>query len=395
MNLMRGPLASALSTRPGMTGIVATTLLSTLAASVLSACNRADSSATDAVADRAIPVLAQNPFRGDAVRVLTTNGDIAADRQVTVFSSVAGRVVERTVNLASAVRDSQIIITVDHSGLDLAVEQVRAALSAAEQSAANLATELVRVQRLLAERGTSQQQLDAIRTQKIGAEKGVEQARAALDQAIVRRNEADIRAPFSGVIGKIFVEVGDMVGPGVPVAIVVDLDPLIAKVQIPERDLGAIYPNQPATLTVAAYGDALFRGTVRRISPIIDPMSRMGEVEVHLPNREGNLKPGMFARVNIEVDRRPDALLLPSDAVLRESRYSSGESSGASIERVYYVFVKDGSRAVRRSVELGYTTGDKVEIRSGLTAQDSVIVRGHHIVQDGQQIELASDRTAL
>jgi multidrug efflux pump subunit AcrA (membrane-fusion protein) len=304
------------------------------------------------VADRAIPVVAGSPFRADAVRVLTANGDIAADRQVTVFSAVPGRVVERTVNLASAVRDSQIIITVDHSALDLAVDQTRAALSGAQESAANLATELVRVQRLFAERGTSQQQLDAIRTQKNAADRG----------------------------------------PGVPVAVVVDLDPLIARVQIPERDLGAIYSSQPTTLTVAAYGDAVFQGKVRRISPVIDPMTRMAEVEILLSNPEGRLLPGMFARLSIEVDRRRGALMVPSDAVLQESRLSAESIGGA--ERVHYMFVKRGDRAVRRNVTLGYVTGDKVEIRSGIAATDSIIVRGHNLLQDGQAVVVPSSQPA-
>jgi RND family efflux transporter MFP subunit len=380
--------------RPGGTLIVGTTLLSLAAMSLLSACGSANSGATEAEAkrERVVPVIAQNPYREDAVRVLSANGDVAADRQVTVFSAVAGRIVERNVNLASSVRDSQIIITVDHSALDLAVEQVRAGLAAAEQNAANLGSELVRVQRLYAERGTSQQQLDAVRTQKIAADKVVEQTRASLDQTIVRRNEADIRAPFNGVIGKIFVEVGDMVGPGVPVAIVVAPAPLIAKVQIPERDLGAVYPNQSVTLTVAAYGDSAFRGTVRRISPVIDPMTRMAEVEALLPNTDRKLKPGMFATVSIEVDRRKGALMVPSDAVLQETRLNAESIGGA--ERVYYMFVKNGDRAVRRNVTLGYTTGYKVEIRSGITATDSIIVRGHNLLQDGQAVTVPSSQPA-
>ena len=363
--------------------------------SLVSSCDSASSTSTEAEAEatKAVPVAVHQPYIEDAVRVLTANGSIVADRQVTIYSSVAGRVVERNVDLASSVRDSQIIITVDHSALDLTVAQTRAALAAAEQQAANLATELARVQRLYNEGGSSQQQYDAIRTQKTSADEGVKQARAAFQQAVVRRNEADIRAPFDGVIGRLFVEVGDMVGPGVPIAVVVDLTPLIGKVQIPERDLGLIYSKQPATLTVAAYPGAVFHGAVRRISPIIDPVTRMAEVEVLLPNEDRRLKPGMFARVNIEVDRRPHALMLPSDAVLQESRLRAGDVSG-NVERTYYVFVKQGNKAVRRAVDLGYTTGDRVEIRSGVSAGDSVVVQGQHLVQDGQLVVLSSAPTA-
>ena len=332
------------------------------------------------------PVELSTPTVKDAVRVLQITGGVAADRQVTVFSAVPGRIVSLPIELGSAVRDSQVIAIVDHATLDLQVQQARAGLAAAREQAANLATELDRMKRLYKERGTSKSQYDAISTQKKAADEGVKQARAALGQIKNLREEADIRAPFSGVIGKRYVELGDMIGPGVPVAIVVKQSPLLARVQIPERDLGLVKPGQEARIAVAAFTDTSFVGTVHRISPIIDPMTRMAEVEIYLKNRDLKLKPGMYATVEIEVDRHHGVLMVPSSTVQQESRISEEDLSG-SVKRIYFIYTKRGDTAHRANVALGYTTGDMVEIKSGLNAGDSLVVRGQNLLQSGSFIK--------
>ncbi len=343
--------------------------------------------------DAAVPaaplrVAVELPQIAAAVRTVRVNGGITADRQVTVFSTVAGRVVARQVELGAAVAEGQIIVVVDHAALDLAVSQARSAVATAEEQVRNLTAEYGRVARLHAENGASQQQYDAIRTQKLAAEEGLAQARIGLDQALRARREADVRAPFRGLIGRIHVEVGDMVGPGVPVAVVVNPRPLVARVQVPERDIGLVAIGQQVAVAVAAYPDEAFAGTVRRISPMLDPATRMGEVEVLLPNTDERLRSGMFATVEIEVDRHQDVLTVPSDAVVQETRLGAGYLSG-EVTRAYHLFLVRGGRAARVPVELGYTAGSRVEIAAGLAAGDSVIVMGQHLLQDGRPVDPA------
>lgn len=338
----------------------------------------------------AVRVAVRTPEVQDAVQLLRANGDIIADRQITLYSAVSGRIVELPVRLGTRVKKDQVIAVVDHSQLDFAVRQARSALAAAREQAENLAVELARVERLYRERGTSKQQYDTIRTQKRTADETVNQAETRLAQAIDQREEADIRAPFDGVIGRRYLEVGDMAGPGVPVAVVVDLTPLLAKVQVPERDLGSLSEGQPGTVQVAGYGGERFHGKVRRISPIIDPATRMAEVELLLPNADHRLRPGMFASVEIEIGRHEDVLVLPSSAVQQESRIREEDLSG-NVRRVYFVYVAEADTARRTDVQLGYTTGDLVEISQGLGATDRVVIRGQEMLRDGQKIEVAAN----
>jgi len=363
-------------------------LLATAAAIFVAGCGGSSGGDEDAAQETSVVVSVERPLIADAARIVRVNGGISADRQVTVFSTVPGRVVARKADLGEAVSDGQVIVVVDHSQLDMAVRQARSAVSAAEEQVRNLTSEFERVERLFRERGASQQQFDAIRTQKLAAEEGLEQARTGLDQALRARQEADIRAPFSGVIGRIHVEAGDMVGPGVPIAVVVDPRLLIANVQIPERDIGLVAGGQPALVSVASFPGEQFEGRVRKVSPILDVMTRMGEVEIQLPNTDGRLKPGMFATVEIEVDRHEQVLMVPSDAVMQQTRLGEGFLSG-DVAREYYVFVKRGDRAARLPVRLGYTTGDRVEISHGIAASDSVVVMGQHLLEDGRPIEPA------
>ena len=370
--------------------IISSAVLALSAVPLLTGCGDDEAKAQQEAGAASKPVLVsvRRPDVADAVRNLTVNGDIRADRQVTLFSQVPGRVVERPVAMGDAVRSGQMIVVVDYSQLDLSVARARSALATAREQAANVATELERVERLYRAGGASQQQYDAVRTQRKAADEAVTQTQAAVEQATIQRGEADIKAPFAALVGRLDVEVGDIVGPGVPVAVMVDPDPLIGGVHIPERDLGLVHLGQPVGVEVAAYPGRTFAGTVRQISPIIDQRTRMGEVEVLLPNESRLLKPGMFAAVSIEVDRHRDAIMVPSDALIRESRISEAAVSG--YERVYHVYVNRGGKAVKAPVELGYTTGSEVEILSGIGAEDSIIVRGQNLVRDGQAVQVSA-----
>jgi RND family efflux transporter MFP subunit len=329
------------------------------------------------------------PIVEDAVRVLSLNGEIRADRHVTLISQVSGRLISRPVEMGDEVSKGQVIAIVDYAQLDLSVRQARAAFSSAEEQSANLTSELERLERLYAAGGASQQQLDQVRTQERAAREGVNQARAALEQAQIMRREAEIRAPFSGMIGPVMVNVGDMIAPQVPIAVVVDTENLIGAVRVPERDLGLVSVGQPVTVKVAAFPDREFAGEVLRISPIIDAATRMVDVEVKIHNRDKLLKSGMFATLNIEIGRHPNTMMVPSNAVLRESRIAA-LSTGSDFERVYYVYVVEDGHAVRRNVEIGYTTGENIEIVSGITPNDTLVTTGHHLLQDGQPVSIVS-----
>lgn len=362
---------------------------------MLASCAKNKNPDTSAENNNSLPTVlveVSAPIIDDAVRVLTLNGDIRADRQVVLISQVSGRLITRPVEMGDTVRKGQLIAVVDYSQLDLAVKQARAAVASAEEQSANLTTELERIEQLYEAGGASKQQLDQIRTHERAAREGVNQARAALEQATIMRREAEIRAPFDGVVGQVMVNVGDMIAPSVPIAIIVERDLLIGAVKIPERDLQFIAIGQPVSVRVAAYPGQEFQGKIHRISPILDPITRMVDVEAAIENTEHLLKPGMFASLGIEVARHPNMIMAPSDAILQESRIAA-LTSGSDFDRVYYVYVVENNVAIRKNVKIGFNYAGRVEVLDGITPEDTLITRGHHLLQNGQPVTISSPET--
>jgi len=189
----------------------------------------------------------------------------------------------------------------------------------------------------------------------------VAQRRAGL--AFARKKLADcvIRAPFAGQVKQRLVSVGQYVKVQTPVMVIVNVDPLRVRLQVPEKLAAWVAVGQPATIRVEAWSDRSFEGKVARINPSVDPQTRAFEVEALLANHDGALKPGFFARASIASSRVDKALVVPADAL----RYRYG---------VYKVFTVASRTLKEKEVKLGERQGDLVEIAEGLTTGDSVAV---------------------
>ncbi|MBT9147402.1 MAG: Macrolide export protein MacA [Syntrophomonadaceae bacterium] len=180
---------------------------------------------------------------------------------------------------------------------------------------------------------------------------------------------------LSGIVGRIHVDLGDMVTPHTPVASIVDMDRVKIKVGVAERDIPRIKKGQEARVEVVAYPQEVFMGRVDKISPVIDIFSRRAPVEVIIDNPEHKLKPGMFARVELITNERRNVLIVPRDAVLvRDGRE--------------IVYVIENSVAKIKEVETGIVTEDRIELISGVESQNKVIIGGHFGLRDGARVRV-------
>lgn len=191
-----------------------------------------------------------------------------------------------------------------------------------------------------------------------------------------------VKAPLTGVLAQRFLDLGATVtpaagGPGTPVALVINPDQLDVKVNVIEKDLGRVQVGQEARVKVVAYPGAAFAGRVLRVSPVVDSQSRTAQVVIALESGAGRLRHGMFADVSLIVGRRPNALLLPNEALLKQNQR-------------YYVFVANGGQARRREVVCGWPQGDRMEIVSGVQEQDRVVVEGQTRLIEGARIQAVS-----
>jgi len=220
----------------------------------------------------------------------------------------------------------------------------------------------------LLKKGARQEDRDALLAQ-------IRQAEAALRLAQIHLKNTTIRAPISGIISKRFLDQGAFVSTTTPMVRIVAMDKVKVLVQVVESELAQLRIGAKAEISVDAYRKQVFRGEVSCISPTVDPESRMADIEIQVGNKDHRLKPGMFARVNLVVQRRNGVLLLLKDSLVRESGYTR-------------VFVHENGRALLREVSLGLEGEKYVEVVRGLQEGEEVIVAGQYELKDSMPVRV-------
>ncbi len=195
----------------------------------------------------------------------------------------------------------------------------------------------------------------------------------------MKYEKASIKSPIDGIVVKKFLDRGCPVEPSVnpmmrvPVIMVANIDTVKVLVGISERYLGRLGKEAEAGIKVDAYPGETFPGEITRIAPLVDLATRTAEVEIRILNKEHRLKPGMFARVGLILEKKRNALIVPIKAVLNENERK-------------FVFVVDDSIARKRYVETGIYQRDSVEIIEGLNTGEDVIVEGNYGLKDNANV---------
>jgi len=193
---------------------------------------------------------------------------------------------------------------------------------------------------------------------------------------------AEVTSPVEGIVGWVLLDEGAGVSPpspspqmGTSIFRIVNMDQVKVVINVIEKDLPKIRKGQTAEIQVDAYPDRNFSGKVNLVNPMLDPLTRSAQVEITLSNPKHLLKPGMFAEVKIIERIEKDAILIPSYAVLEASSQNK-------------VFLVKGEIAVERQVEVGAKGTDEIEILRGLNPGDTLVVSGHHTMEDGDSVRI-------
>lgn len=214
-----------------------------------------------------------------------------------------------------------------------------------------------------------------------GAEAGVKQAETALALAKEALSYATITAPISGTISKRNYDVGAMANPAMPMFTIVNMNNVKAVVDVPEANLKDISNGTKALISSATLSEPI-TGQVTLISPVIKPTTRTASVEISIDNPDRKLKPGTFAKISIPLAVKDDTIVINRSAVIEERK------NGGILR---YVYVVIGDRAVRRNVEIGIESGDKLEIISGIQPNDKVVVSGQNLIKDNEKVKIAEN----
>ena len=368
---------------------------------------------------------------------LSFTGDVLPNRQTPIFAKTSGYIRAIHVERGEFVKAGALLAEVEPTEMENALDQSRAALASAqaayqvarsnlEASKANLLNQqalLVKAQAVLAndkrqaERmnelfgkglvaaqdrdnarttyeasqaavSAQEAQVEAARVQiattdsqvKL-AETQIEQQRSAQRMAQMHLDDTRMVAPFSGYISQRNLEVGAAVSnqaaatsnASIGILTLQEINPVKVQLEVPERDVARVGVGNVVRLTTDAYAGRQFSGKVARVVHALDPRTRTMGLEVDIPNPDDLLKPGMYARVDLLIESRKDALLVPLEAL-----------TGAE-GRPTVLIVRDG-KVASTAVELGPTDGPVVQVTKGVGPDTEIILQGKDLVREGMAV---------
>lgn len=308
-----------------------------------------------------VPVELASVVTTDLPAYLGTTATLEAEKRATVVAKIAGEVRQIKQEEGDLVSEGQVLAI-----LDGAVQ--RNALIEAQARLGGIKSNLERAQALANEDLSSEKELSDIRYQYDEAAAQVEAMQLQLDYT-------EIVAPFSGQIAERFSDVGQTVLNGAEVFSIVDRDPLLARIHLPEKEAMKIRPGQAVVITPDSHPDAEIHGSVLRIAPVVD--ARTGTVKVTCSVSGANhlLRPGSFVRVQVQTDMHADVLAIPKRALVPEG----GE---------VYVFKAQADSVIKVPIVLGLTNHTFVEVVAGLVNGDQIVTVGHGALKTGSKIRV-------
>lgn len=296
-------------------------------------------------------------------QALTAVGSLRSDETVILRPEVAGRVAQIQFREGERVAKGQVLVRLDSSVQQADLDRARA----------NLTLSKTKHERSIDLRNkgfiSSQALEEAENNRKVA------QADAELMEA--RISKTAIRAPFSGTIGLRQVSIGDYVKEGQDMVNLESLDPLKVDFRVPEISLSQVREGQTLQLTLDALPDKTYEGKVYAINPLIDANGRAVVIRAQVPNRDGKLRPGMFARVRLFTSGSRDSLVVPE-----ESLFPLGDDK--------YVYKVVDGKAMRQKIEIGQRREGRVEVLNGLAPEDVVVTAGVIKLREGVPVTLAN-----
>ncbi len=384
-------------------------------------------SASQRVGRGEIPVQISSVIHRKLTYSLVANGDIAPLMQVDLFPRVSGYLEKIYVQIGDSVRQGQLIAQIDRAEFLQKVKEVEGKVAQAKAQYAELeagtrledvrqAEEAVkqarsrfnnaqfqreRVKALYQKQVISKKEMDLsemdynvteaqlasaeqhLQMLKEGARPEVKagslgklkEMEAVLAQEQIRLQNTQIVAPFSGEIVRKNVDNGALLSSSTPLVTLVHMDTLKVLANVLEKDIALLKPGMKAKIFTEAYPEEPFEGTIVRMNKALDLATRTLQTEINIPNPGRLLKPGMFARIEVVLKEKPNALAVPREAVL--------EGGGKE-----FVFVVEGDQAFRKPIVTGIEQDQLIEVVEGLKDGDKIVVKGQGSLRDRSTIRV-------
>ncbi len=308
-----------------------------------------------------ISVITQKVEKIAVNREITASGNIEGSKTARLGFLVAGKINYIAGEEGATIGAGQLLASLDP-------ENYRIAKDAADANLAQAQDEFNRLSLMHQRKSLSESDFSKISNT-------LKAARA--QQNVQNKNLLDtkIYAPFKGVLLKKGAEVGEIIGTGMPLFVVSDIDTVKVNASVPETDLHLVKIDSEAKVFISAI-DSNVTGRVIEVGSVSEPTTRSFTVRIALKNPDLKIRPGMTAEVKITTSKPTEILAVPGEAVLRD------------LDNSAYVFVADQqkSQAFKRKVSLGQIAGNNIEITSGISPDEIIVVGGQHKLTDGSSI---------
>ena len=293
---------------------------------------------------------------------LAAVGSLRSDETVILRPEIAGRVARIHFKEGERVAKGTLLVKLDDSVQKADLDKARANHVLSK-------SKFERASGLLRQGFISSQARDE-------SENSLKVAQAEVEIMEARVSKTSIEAPFSGTVGLRMVSVGDYVKEGQDMVNLESIDTLKVDFRVPELALSQVRDGQTLQVTLDAVPDRAYDGRVYAINPLIDANGRSVVIRAQVANRDGRLRPGMFARVRLFTSEAKEAAVVPE-----ESLFPVGEDK--------YVYKVVDGKALRQKVEIGQRRDGRVEIVSGLSGDEVVVTEGHLKIRDGSAVRVA------
>jgi membrane fusion protein (multidrug efflux system) len=309
----------------------------------------------------ATPVEVVKAQRREMVASYTGTAALEAEREAQVVAKTSGVLLRLMTEEGQLVREGQVLAQLDP-------ERPRLELARAEANLRRLENDFRRSQELFEAKLISTESHDKIKFD-------LETQRAGFDLAKLELSYTNIVAPIDGVISQRLVKEGNLIQLHQPLFRIDDFDPLLAVLNVPERELRTLAPGMKVVMQVDAVAGANFEGTVARVSPVVDSATGTFRVTCEFRDDTGRIKSGMFGRIAIVYDQRAGVLAIPRESLLPDATEPA-------------VFAVREGKAARLVLKIGANDGAWVEVLEGLSEGEPVVTVGGSALRDGAAVEI-------
>jgi RND family efflux transporter MFP subunit len=308
-----------------------------------------------------ISVEAQSVELKELALTKTFSGTLEGEEQANIVAKIPERIMKVNVRVGEYVKTGSVLFELDKGGASSQFYQAQAAFLNAQKN-------FERMKNLLKEGAISQQAFDQVET-------GYDVAKANFDAA---RSTVEITAPIAGVVTAINVNIGDLANPQMPMATIANIGRMKAKFNVGESDVPSFFVGQAVQIYSEMKPEVIQTGKIYQLSNSANVQSRTFEMQAMFTNTKDRwFKPGMFCRVNVNMQTKKDALVIPLAAIVKSS---NGDG----------IYLINEDKSYYKTITTGITDGNLIEVTSGLKAGDKIVTLGMNNLKDGTVVVVSN-----